>query len=112
MESCLFCRIVKGELPSKIAHEDERVVAFHDISPQAPVHVLIIPRKHIATLNEVSSADTELLAHMFSVARKLAEQLGVAQNGYRTVFNVNADAGQTVFHLHLHVIGGRKLSWP
>jgi len=112
MESCLFCRIVNRELPSKIAHEDDRVVAFHDISPQAPVHVLIVPRKHIATLNDVTAEDTELIAHMFSIARKLAEQLGVAQKGYRTVFNVNAEAGQTVFHLHLHVIGGRRLSWP
>ena len=99
-------------MPSKIAHEDDRVVAFHDINPQAPVHVLIVPRKHIATLNDVSADDTELLGHMFAVARQIAEQSGVSQKGYRTVFNVNTDAGQTVFHLHLHVIGGRKLTWP
>jgi histidine triad (HIT) family protein len=111
MESCLFCRIASKELPSKIAHEDDRVVAFHDISPQAPVHILIIPRKHIASLNDLSADDTELLGHMFSVARNIAQESGVAQKGYRTVFNVNADAGQTVFHLHLHVMGGRKLSW-
>jgi histidine triad (HIT) family protein len=110
MDSCLFCRIANRELPSKVAHEDDQVFAFHDISPQAPVHVLIVPRKHIPSLNEVTPDDTELLAHMFSVARKIAEQSGVAQKGYRTVFNTNADAGQTVFHLHLHVIGGRKLS--
>jgi histidine triad (HIT) family protein len=112
MESCLFCKIANRELPSKVAYEDDRVVAFHDINPQAPVHVLICPRKHIATLNDVTSDDAPLIAHMFDVARKLAEQFGVAQKGYRTVFNVNAEAGQTVFHLHLHVIGGRKLSWP
>lgn len=112
MESCLFCRIAKRELPSKTAYEDDRVVAFHDISPQAPVHILICPKKHIATLNDVTSEDAPLLAHMFDTARKVAEQAGVAQTGYRTVFNVNADAGQTVFHLHLHVIGGRKLTWP
>jgi histidine triad (HIT) family protein len=112
MESCLFCRITNRELPSKIAYEDDRVVAFNDINPQAPVHVLICPRKHIATLNDVSSDDAPLIAHMFDVARKLAEQFGVAQKGYRTVFNVNAEAGQSVFHLHLHLIGGRKLSWP
>jgi histidine triad (HIT) family protein len=112
MESCLFCRIASKELPSKIAHEDDQVVAFHDINPQAPVHVLIVPRKHIATLNDVQPADAPLLGHMFQVAKKMAEQYGVEQNGYRTVFNVNADAGQTVFHLHLHVIGGRRLSWP
>jgi histidine triad (HIT) family protein len=112
MESCLFCRIAKKELPSKVAYEDDQVVAFHDISPQAPVHVLICPRKHIATLNDVTTEDERLLAHMFATARKIAEDLGVAQKGYRTVFNVNAEAGQTVFHLHLHVIGGRRLSWP
>jgi histidine triad (HIT) family protein len=112
MEACLFCRIAKKELPSKTAFEDDRVVAFHDISPQAPVHVLVVPRKHIATLNDVTAEDAELLAHMFDVAKKMAEQYGVDQKGYRTVFNVNAEAGQTVFHLHLHVIGGRRLSWP
>jgi len=112
MESCLFCRIANRELPAKMAYEDDRVVAFHDIHPQAPVHVLICPRKHIPTLNALTADDGALVAYMFDVARKIAEQFGVAQNGYRTVFNVNADAGQTVFHLHLHVIGGRKLSWP
>jgi histidine triad (HIT) family protein len=112
MDSCLFCRIAKGEVPSKKAYEDDRVYAFHDINPQAPVHVLICPRKHIATLNDVTSEDATLIAHMFEVARKIAAQEGVSQNGYRTVFNVNSDAGQTVFHLHLHVIGGRKLGWP
>ena len=112
MESCLFCRIANRELPAKMTYEDDRVVAFHDINPQAPVHVLICPRKHIPTLNGVTADDAALVAHMFDVARKIAEQFGVAQKGYRTVFNVNADAGQTVFHLHLHVIGGRKLSWP
>jgi histidine triad (HIT) family protein len=112
MESCLFCRIAKKELPSKTAYEDDQVVAFHDIAPQAPVHVLVVPRKHIATLNDVTAEDSGLVAHLFEVARKLASDLGVAQKGYRTVFNVNAEAGQTVFHLHLHVIGGRRLSWP
>jgi histidine triad (HIT) family protein len=112
MESCLFCRIAAKELPSKMAYEDDRIVAFHDIAPQAPVHVLIVPRKHIATLNDVAAEDAQLLAHIFQIARNLAQQLGVDQKGYRTVFNVNAEAGQTVFHLHLHVIGGRRLSWP
>ena len=112
MESCLFCRIANKDLPSKMAYEDDQVVAFHDIAPQAPVHLLIVPHKHIATLNDVATEDAALLAHMFQVARKLAEQFGMDQTGYRTVFNVNAEAGQTVFHLHLHVIGGRRLSWP
>ncbi len=112
MESCLFCRIAAKELPSKVAYEDDRVVAFHDIAPQAPVHLLIVPRKHIATLNDVAAEDAALMAHIFLIARNLAHQFGVDQKGYRTVFNVNAEAGQTVFHLHLHVIGGRRLSWP
>jgi histidine triad (HIT) family protein len=111
MDSCLFCKITKHELPSKAVYEDDRVYAFHDIHPQAPVHVLICPKKHVATLNDVGAEDAPLLAYMFEVARKIADQLGIAQKGYRTVINVNADAGQTVFHLHLHVIGGRKLSW-
>jgi histidine triad (HIT) family protein len=112
MESCLFCRIANRGLPAKMAFEDDRVVAFHDIHPQAPVHVLICPRKHIPTLNDVSADDDALVAHIFDVARKIAEQFSVAKKGYRTVFNVNEEAGQSVFHLHLHVIGGRKLSWP
>jgi histidine triad (HIT) family protein len=112
MSSCLFCRIISGEAPSQIVHEDDRVVAFKDIRPQAPVHVLVCPRKHIPTLNDVQNDDGALLAHMFQVATLLAKQFGVDQKGYRTVFNVNAGAGQTVFHLHLHMIGGRLLSWP
>jgi len=95
-----------------MVHEDDRVIAFHDINPQAPVHVLVVPRKHIPTLNDVSTDDAALVAHILSVASRIAEQLGVAQKGYRTVFNVNAEAGQSVFHLHLHLIGGRRLSWP
>src|SRR4030095_99158 len=112
MESCLFCRIANHELQSKIAYEDDQVIAFHDIKPQAPVHILIIPRKHIATLNDVAADDAVLMAKLFDVARKIAKQFGVAESGYRTVFNVGEDTGQTVFHLHLHVIGGREMSWP
>jgi histidine triad (HIT) family protein len=95
-----------------MVHEDDRVIAFHDINPQAPVHVLVVPRKHIPTLNDVSPDDAALVAHIPAVASRIAEQMGVAQKGYRTVFNVNAEAGQSVFHLHLHLIGGRRLSWP
>jgi histidine triad (HIT) family protein len=112
MQSCLFCQIASHAIPSRIVHEDDQVVAFHDINPQAPVHVLIVPKKHIATLNDLTSEDTSLLAHIFQTARTVAVQFGVQDTGYRTVFNVNSEAGQTVFHLHLHVIGGRKLSWP
>ena len=112
METCLFCRIAKKELPSKMAFEDDRVVVFHDIKPQAPVHLLICPKKHIASLHEVSNEDNALVGYMFEVARKMADQFGVAESGYRTVFNVGPNTGQTVFHLHLHVMGGRRLSWP
>jgi histidine triad (HIT) family protein len=112
MPTCIFCQIADHKLPARIVHEDEQVVAFHDIRPVAPVHVLICPRSHIATLNDVSEKDGPTLVRMFEIARSVAERLGVFQNGYRTVFNVNADAGQTVFHLHLHVIGGRRLPWP
>jgi histidine triad (HIT) family protein len=112
MQSCLFCRIIRGEAQSQIVYQDDLVVAFKDIHPQAPVHVLVCPKKHIPTLNDVEPEDHALLAHLFVIARQLAKEFGVEQSGYRTVFNVNAGAGQTVYHLHLHVIGGRPLSWP
>jgi histidine triad (HIT) family protein len=112
MESCLFCRVISGELPSETVYRDDSVVAFKDIAPQAPVHFLICPIRHIPTLNDVQPGDAELFAHMFQVARNLAEQAGIHEKGYRTVFNVNTEAGQTVYHLHLHLIGGRVLSWP
>ena len=112
MQSCLFCQIVRGETAATMVHEDELVVAFKDIRPQAPVHVLVCPRKHIPTLNDVQPEDGVLIAHMFQTARELAKQFGVHEKGYRAVFNVNRGGGQTVFHLHLHIIGGRPLSWP
>jgi histidine triad (HIT) family protein len=112
MQSCLFCRIIRGEAQSQIVYQDDLVLAFKDIRPQAPVHVLVCPKKHIPTLNDVQPEDNALLAHLFEIARRLAEEFGVHQSGYRTVFNVNAGAGQTIYHLHLHVIGGRPLSWP
>lgn len=110
MQSCIFCGIVSHATPAKIAYEDENVIAFHDIHPKAPVHILVCPRKHIPTLNDVS--DDAVLVQLFAVARKLAEQFGVHQKGYQTLINVNSEGGQTVFHLHLHVIGGKPLSWP
>ena len=112
MQSCLFCRIIRGEAQSQIVYQDDLAVAFKDIRPQAPVHLLVCPKKHIPTLNDVQPEDNALLAHLFEIARKLAKELGVEQSGYRTVFNLNAGAGQTIYHLHLHVIGGRPLSWP
>ena len=112
MSSCLFCKIINGEAPSQKVYEDEHVFAFKDIRPQAPVHVLVCPRLHIPTLNDTVPEHVDVLGNMFVVAKKLAEQFAIDQKGYRTVFNVNAGAGQTVYHLHLHVIGGRPLSWP
>jgi histidine triad (HIT) family protein len=110
--SCLFCRIVSGEIPAKKVHEDERLIAFEDINPQAPLHVLVVPRRHIATLNDLQTGDDGLVGEMVRRGAAIAESRGVSAGGYRTVFNCNSDAGQTVFHIHLHVIGGRKMTWP
>jgi histidine triad (HIT) family protein len=109
---CLFCKIAAGQIPATIVHQDERLVAFKDVNPQAPMHVLIIPRRHIATLNDLAESDDALAGEMIRRAASLASEQGHGDRGYRTVFNCNADAGQTVFHVHLHVLGGRKLSWP
>jgi histidine triad (HIT) family protein len=110
--SCLFCRIIAGEIPSKKVHEDDQSFAFHDISPQAPTHVLIVPKKHIASLNEASQDDLALLGHLTLVAAGLAKQLGLAENGFRTVINTGTGAGQSVWHIHVHLLGGRELGWP
>ena len=112
MAECLFCRIVAGEIPAAIVYQDDGVVAFQDINPQAPGHVLIIPRRHIATLNDLSKDDDTLVGEMIRRAAALAAEMGFSERGYRTVFNCNADAGQTVFHIHLHLLGGRRLGWP
>ena len=112
MPDCLFCRIVAGEIPGAIVYQDEKVVAFKDINPQAPMHLLIVPRQHIASLNDLSPADDGIVGEMIRRAAALAAEHGHADRGYRTLFNCNADAGQTVFHIHLHVLGGRRLGWP
>ncbi|HJO39835.1 MAG: histidine triad nucleotide-binding protein [Vicinamibacterales bacterium] len=109
---CLFCRIVAGEIPATLVHEDEQLVAFEDISPQAPTHVLIVPRRHLATLNDLGPADDGLVGEMVRRAAEIAKARGIAEGGYRTVFNCNREAGQTVFHIHLHLLGGRPLAWP
>ena len=108
---CLFCEIAAGNIPSKKAYEDESVVAFYDIAPQAPIHVLIIPRRHIESAQALTAADNDVLCHMFAVARELAANLGVAETGYRLITNVGPNAGQSVPHLHLHLIGGKELNW-
>lgn len=112
MSDCLFCRIAGGEMPVEFVYEDDDVVAFRDINPQAPLHSLVVPRRHIATLNDVGPGDAGLIGLMYLAAQRVAADAGVADAGYRTVFNCNAQAGQTVFHLHLHVLGGRAMHWP
>jgi histidine triad (HIT) family protein len=112
MFGCLFCQIVSREKTARIVYEDDRCVAFEDIHPRAPVHVLVIPRKHIVSLNGDLTDDEPLLGHLLAVAGKVAKAKGVDGTGYRTVINTNAEAGQTVFHLHVHVLGGRILGWP
>jgi histidine triad (HIT) family protein len=109
-ESCLFCRIARGEVPAKRVAETEDCVAFRDINPQAPVHVLVIPRQHVPSLNEAS--DAALVGKLALLAAEVARNEGIAQSGYRAVINTNADAGQTVFHVHLHLLGGRRMGWP
>lgn len=109
-DSCLFCRIVAGEIPATRVAETAECIAFRDINPQAPVHVLVIPREHVASLDGAS--EPAMIGRMALLAARIARDEGVAESGYRTVFNTNADAGQTVFHLHLHLLGGRQLGWP
>ena len=112
MADCLFCKIIAGEIPGAIVYQDERVVAFKDINPQAPTHVLAVPRRHIATLNDLTPADDGIVGELVRRGAAIAREHGHAGGGYRTVFNCNANAGQTVFHIHLHVLGGRRFTWP
>ncbi len=110
--SCLFCRIIAGEIPGTFLYQDDRLVVLQDISPQAPLHALVIPRRHIATLNDLTPEDDGLVGEMVRRAALVAREKGVAEGGYRAVLNCNREAGQTVFHIHLHVIGGRPMAWP
>jgi histidine triad (HIT) family protein len=111
-DTCLFCRIVRGEIPASLIAESDSCLAFRDINPQAPVHVLVIPRRHIASLAEAGPADAEILGQLSLLAAQVARDEGIEDTGYRTVVNTNGDAGQTVFHVHLHLLGGRSLAWP
>jgi histidine triad (HIT) family protein len=110
--SCLFCRIVAGEIPAKKVFEDGELVAFDDVNPQAPMHVLVVPKTHIATLNDLGAGHDALVGAMIRRAAAIAAERGYASRGFRTVFNCNAEAGQSVFHVHLHVLGGRSMAWP
>lgn len=112
MPDCLFCRIAKGEIPASLVYEDDELVAFNDINPQAPLHVLVIPRRHVATVNDLTAEDDGLVGKMLRRAAAIAAEKGYAARGYRTVFNCNREAGQTVFHIHLHLLAGRGLGWP
>jgi histidine triad (HIT) family protein len=112
MTDCLFCKMASGAIKPATVYEDADVLAFRDIDPKAPIHVLIIPKRHIATLNDLSASDAELVGRLFLVAKEIAQKEGIAARGYRTVMNCNREAGQSVFHLHLHVLGGRTMHWP
>ena len=110
--SCLFCKIVEGEIPAEVVYNDDEIMAFSDIAPRAPTHILIIPKKHIATINDVSDEDAPLLGKLILTAKNIAKQNGLSEPGYRLVFNVNSQGGQEVYHIHLHLLGGRQLTWP
>ncbi len=112
MSDCIFCKIGRKEIPSRIVYEDRQVVAFEDVNPQAPTHTLIIPKEHVATLNDISQEEEALLGHLMLVATRLAKEKGLQEEGYRLVANCMEGAGQSVFHIHLHLLGGRKISWP
>ncbi|MDX2164827.1 MAG: histidine triad nucleotide-binding protein [Gammaproteobacteria bacterium] len=109
---CLFCKIAKGEIPAKLLYQDDKVVAFADINPQAPTHLLIVPRQHISTINELDQANSALAGHMVHVATQLAKEVNIDEKGYRLVMNCNSEGGQAVYHIHCHLLGGRQMNWP
>jgi histidine triad (HIT) family protein len=112
MADCLFCKIINREIPASIVYDDDRVLAFNDINPQAPTHVLVVPKQHIESLNALETGDDAMVGELVRRAAAIAKERGISAGGYRTVFNTNRDAGQTVFHIHLHLIGGRSMAWP
>jgi histidine triad (HIT) family protein len=109
---CVFCKIIAGEIPSKKVFEDDRCIAVRDVNPQAPTHILVLPRQHIATMNDLTAEDEGLAGHLLRVGAQVAKGEGINERGYRLVFNTNGESGQTVFHIHLHVLGGRPMMWP
>lgn len=112
MSDCLFCKIIEGKIPAKKVYEDDRALAFEDINPQAPVHILIIPKKHISTLLDIGQKDHDLLGYLVDVTNRIAKDKGIAERGFRVVINCNPESGQTVYHIHLHFLGGRIMHWP
>ena len=112
MSDCIFCKIANGDIPADKLYEDDQVLVFRDLSPQAPLHALVIPKTHIATLNDLSEDNAAIIGSMFLAARQVAAEQGLAEDGYRTVMNCNNHGGQTVYHLHLHLLGGRQMTWP
>ncbi len=112
MEDCIFCKIINKEIPASIVFEDEKMIAFNDINPQAPIHILLIPREHFASLNDIPEEKKNILSHLLLKARQIAQEKGIAEKGYRIVLNTEKDSGQEVFHIHLHLLGGRRMHWP
>lgn len=112
MSDCIFCKIINGEIPSEKLYEDDKVLAFNDINPEAPVHFLVIPKKHIKNINEITEEDSVIIAHVFKVIKKITQDLGISEDGYRVVTNIGQNGGQTVDHMHFHILGGRNLVWP
>jgi histidine triad (HIT) family protein len=110
--NCIFCKIIAKKIPSRVVNEDDLSIAFHDVNPQAPTHILIVPKKHIPEIHSMTLADKELVGHLFLTAKKIAAEMGLDKNGYRMVINNGAGAGQTVFHIHLHILSGRRFTWP
>lgn len=110
--SCLFCKIVSGEIPATVVFEDPEIIVIRDIGPQAPTHLLVLPKQHIATINDTDSKDEQLLGRMILTGKKMAKAEQISENGYRLVFNINSGGGQEVYHIHLHVLGGRQMTWP
>ena len=112
IQDCIFCKIISGEVPANIVLENDSILAFKDIEPQAPVHILIIPKKHITSINDIKFKDRDICGDMLLAAKQIAKTSNINNSGYRTIFNTNEDAGQTVFHIHMHLLGGRKMKWP
>ena len=112
MDNCLFCKIINGEITAKKVYENEHIIAFNDIDPKAPIHILVIPKKHIRSINELNSSDINLAGEIILAAKKIAKDQGVDSKGFRVVFNTNDDGGQTVYHIHMHIMGGRQMQWP